>query len=60
MVSGKKELVEALNTVAPTYYELFLDSKTKTPCISYIELSNIDDRVGDKLRYSRVSFTIKA
>lgn len=52
MVSDKKELVEALSQIAPVYYELFLDSTCALPCISYIEMANFDDRVGDKLRYS--------
>lgn len=59
MYNYKDELTEALDTVLPTYYELFLDSDTKTPCITYLELSNMADLEGDTMRYSTLSFRIK-
>lgn len=59
MINYHKNLVTALKTILPTYYELRLQSGTKTPCISYIELNNIDDKTGDTLGYSRVSYRVK-
>lgn len=59
MIDYHKELVSALNTVLPTYYELALTSKTKTPCISYQERNNYDTDTGDTIGYSRISYTVK-
>lgn len=59
MIDYHKELVSALKTVLPTYYELALTKDTKTPCISYQERNNYDTNTGDTLGYSRISFTIK-
>ena len=59
MLDCSKELVAALNTILPTHYELFLTSKTKTPCISYQERNNSVDVNGDTLGYSRLSYTVK-
>lgn len=52
-------LVEALNKILPTHYELVLSSSTKTPCISYQERSNAAQEQGDTVGYSRISYTIK-
>ena len=59
MIDFNKEIVAALKTILPTYHELKLTQGTKTPCISYQELSNIAEESGDTLEYSRISFTIK-
>lgn len=59
MYNYNQELVKELDTILPTYYELFVDSDTKTPCITYIELSNIADLEGQTLRYSKLAFRIK-
>jgi hypothetical protein len=59
MIDYTKQLVSALNSILPTYYELFLTSNTKTPCISYQERNNAVDRNGDTLGYSKVSYTVK-
>ena len=38
MIDWKKPLVSILETVGlPVYYELFVDSSTQTPCITYVE-----------------------
>lgn len=58
MIDYHSELVKALETVLPTHYELVLTSKTKTPCISYIENDNYQDVTGDTLGYSNVSYTV--
>lgn len=59
MIDYNKEVVSALKTVLPTYYELALTKNTKTPCISYQERNNYDADTGDTLGYSRISYTIK-
>lgn len=59
MIDYCKELVSALETVLPTYYELALTSKTKTPCISYQERNNYVSTTGDTRGYSIISFTVK-
>lgn len=59
MIDYDTLLVSALKKVLPTYYELVLTSKTKTPCISYQENNNYDDLTGDTLGYSRISYTVK-
>ena len=59
MIDYNKELVKALNTILPTYYEMSLHSGLATPCISYMEVNNYVDRNGDTLGYSRLTFQIK-
>jgi hypothetical protein len=59
MIDYSKELVAALKTILPVHYELFLTSKTETPCISYQERNNAVDVNGDTLGYSRISYTVK-
>lgn len=59
MIDYHKELVVALSQVLPTHYELRLTRGTATPCISYIELSNVDDTTGETLGYSRISYQVK-
>lgn len=53
------ELVKELDTILPTYLELFVDSSTQTPCITYIELSNVATQEGNTLRYSNIAYRIK-
>lgn len=59
MIDYHSELVSALQTILPTYYELALTRKAKTPCISYQERNNYDTDTGDTLGYSRITYTIK-
>ena len=61
MVDYDTQLVSTLQTILPTYYELVLTSKTKTPCISYQEQNNyvVTDALGGTLGYSRIIYTIK-
>ena len=61
MINYDTQLVAALNTVLPTYYELVLTNKTKTPCISYQEQNNysVTDPIGATRGYSRISYTVK-
>lgn len=59
MFNYKVQLVKELDTVLPAYYELFMDSDTEFPCITYLEISNTAEAEGDTLRYSSISFRIK-
>lgn len=59
MVDLHSALVSALTTVLPTHYEMFLHKDTKTPCISYMELTNVDSDTGDTIGYSRISYQVK-
>lgn len=59
MIDYDKELVEALETVLPTHYELFLHSGLSTPCISYQEINNYDEATGDTIGYSKLIYRIK-
>jgi hypothetical protein len=59
MIDYHKELVSVLSSILPTHYEMTLTSKTKTPCISYMELNNYSDAVGDTQAYSRISYRVK-
>lgn len=63
MIDLHKELVTTLKTILPTYYEMTLTSKTKTPCISYMELSNVPDSIQNHanftIGYSRLNYQVK-
>lgn len=61
MVDFHSELVKALNSVLPTHYEMTLTSQTATPCISYMELSNISitEPLGANVGYSRIQYQVK-
>ena len=59
MINYHKELVNALKTVLPTYYEMVLHSGIETPCISYMETNNYSTETGETLGYSRVNYQVK-
>lgn len=59
MINYHQVLVAALKTILPTHYEMTLTSKTKTPCISYMELNNYAAETGDTLGYSIISYQVK-
>lgn len=61
MIDYHSRLVDALNTVLPTHYEMRLTSGTATPCISYMETNNysLTDIVGASLGYSRITYQVK-
>lgn len=59
MIDYHSNLVSALNTVLPTYYEMALTSKTQTPCISYMEVNNYSSSSGDTLGYSYLTYQVK-
>lgn len=59
MINYHADLVSALEGILPTHYEMVLTSKTTTPCLSYLELSNVDAETGDTLGYSRIQYQVK-
>ena len=59
MINYHASIVAALNKILPTHYEMVLHSGTATPCISYMELTNIDDAIGDTRGYSRLQYQVK-
>ncbi len=59
MIDYHSTLLSALKTILPTHYEMTLHSGLETPCISYMELSNVADAEGDTLGYSRLQYQIK-
>lgn len=59
MIDYSPNIVTALKTVLPTHYEMKITSKTKTPCISYMELTNIDTVTGDTIGYSNLVYQVK-
>lgn len=61
MIDLHKELVSALSPILPIYYEDKLTSNTQTPCLSYMEISNvpINNSAFDTMEYSRIRFQIK-
>lgn len=59
MIDFHANIVEALETVLPTYYEMILHSGLAVPCISYMEINNYVDANGDTLGYSRVVYQVK-
>jgi len=59
MIDYHTSLVGALNTVLPTHYEMTLTSKTKTPCISYMETNNYSSAPGETVGYSRITYQVK-
>lgn len=59
MINYHSKLVNSLNTILPTYYEMILTKDIKTPCISYLELNNSATNTGDTLGYSSIQYQIK-
>lgn len=59
MIDYHKQLRDALSTVLPAHYEMTLTSKTKTPCISFMETNNFVSSSGDTLGYSRLAYRVK-
>jgi len=59
VIDCKPLLVEALEQVGQTHYELFVNSDTELPCITYLETGNRDRVTSDILNYSDLEFTIK-
>ena len=59
MLNEHKTIAAALSEILPTYYELFTDSSTPMPCITYREMRNLVDIQSDRVGYSIVGYYIK-
>ncbi len=59
MIDYHSNMVSALRTILPVHYEMALTSKTKTPCISYMELNNYSVESGNTIGYSRITYQVK-
>ena len=62
MVNYHSSLFTELKTSFPNIqveYELFVDSSTPLPCITYCGANDISYLEGDTLRYSNVSYYVK-
>lgn len=59
MVDFHTNLINALETVLPTHYEMALNSKTETPCISFMETNNYVSNSGSTLGYSYITYQVK-
>lgn len=59
MIDYSPQLVEALKQVGSVHYELFTNSDTSLPCITYMETGNRDNLTSDILNYSDIEFTVK-
>lgn len=61
MTNWHVHVVESLRqaTRLPVHYEMTLHSGLKTPCISYMEISNTDELNGNTHGYSRISYQVK-
>jgi len=60
MIDVSKTLVTELSKCGlPVYYELFVNSNTTVPCITYIEQNNSDLANGDTISYSNIAFQVK-
>lgn len=59
MVDYHAEIVGALGEILPCHYEMTLTAGLPLPCISYLEISNIDQPAGETLGYSMLSYQVK-
>ena len=58
MLDVKPKIIEELSKILPVSYEVFEDSDTSVPCITYIEYMNKDNKTGDTIGYSNIGYTI--
>lgn len=61
MIDYKPTLVSQLETATglDVYPENFIDASIETPCITYLEISNVSTIEGDTMRFSRIGIRIK-
>lgn len=63
MISLHEQVVAALDTILPTYYEMVLHSGLQTPCISYMETNNYlateSASEASTIGYSRITYQVK-
>lgn len=60
MLDVTPQLVSALKTIqgADVKYEMFMDSSTSLPCITYMQIKNADTKVGDTFGYSEIAYDV--
>ena len=59
MINYHETLVNTLENILPTYYELTLTADTETPCISYMQRNDYTVVNGDTLGYSKIQYQVK-
>lgn len=59
MINYHTNLVDALETILPTHYEMSLTAGTQTPCISYMEINNYAQANGDTIGVSVIDYQVK-
>lgn len=59
MLNEHKSIEAALKEILPTYYELFCDSSTPMPCITYREAVNRVEIQTEVIGYSIVGYYVK-
>ena len=59
MLDFKKQVVASLNEILPTYYELFVDSNTSLPCITYRITNNTESVTTKEAGVSDITCTVK-
>lgn len=59
MLDFSKQVKESLSSILPTYYELFVDSDTELPCITYREVGNVETVTVKEAGVSDIAYNIK-
>ena len=59
MIDVKKQVVASLKEILPTYYELFVDSNTELPCITYRVTNDYESITTKDAGVSSIMYTIK-
>lgn len=60
MLDYKKEIVNALSPILPTYYDYIRDDTMSFPCITYVEFRNDQDQIkGNNICFSTIGYTIR-
>ena len=59
MININTNIVEKLNELVPTYYELYLDGNQVIPCCSYQIITNSESQKGNLNGYSNITVRIK-
>lgn len=59
MIDVHSDIHSTLNAILDAHYEMTLHGGLKTPCISYMELANVDRISGETLGYSDISYQVK-
>lgn len=59
MININTNIVEKLNELVPTYYELYLDGTQVIPCCTYQIITNSESEKGNLNGYSTITVRIK-